>query len=64
MAGIIAEAIKHNVSLTVHEAKYIDLGWAGIATSIKAGMAIIYTESAPDGQHTTKSTRVDTTSTS
>jgi hypothetical protein len=27
-------------------------------------MAIIYTESAPDGQHTTKSTRVDTTSTS
>jgi hypothetical protein len=41
MAGIIAEAIKHNVSLTVHEAKYIDLGWTGIATSIKAGMAII-----------------------
>ena len=41
MAGIIAEAIKHNVSLTVHEAKYIDLGWTGIATAIKAGMAII-----------------------
>jgi len=41
MAGIIAEAIKHNVSLTVHEAKYIDLRWTGIATSIKAGMAII-----------------------
>ena len=31
MVGIIAEAIKHNVSLTVHEAKYIDLGWTGIA---------------------------------
>ena len=36
MVGIIAEAIKHNVSLTVHEAKYIDLGWIGIATSIKS----------------------------
>lgn len=36
MAGIKAEAIKHNVSLTVHEAKYIDLGWTGIATLIKA----------------------------
>jgi hypothetical protein len=36
---LMAEAIKHNVSLTVHEAKYIDLGWTGIATSIKAGMA-------------------------
>jgi hypothetical protein len=31
MAGIIAEAIKHNISLTVHEAKYIDLGWTGMA---------------------------------
>jgi hypothetical protein len=41
MAGIITETIKHNVSLTVHEAKYIDFGWTGIATSIKAGMAII-----------------------
>jgi hypothetical protein len=41
MAGIISEAIKHNVSLTVHEAKYIDVGWTGIATAIKAGMAII-----------------------
>jgi hypothetical protein len=41
MVGIIAEAIKHNVSLTVREAKYIDLGWTGIATSIKAGMALV-----------------------
>jgi hypothetical protein len=41
MAGIIEEAIKHNASLTVHEAKYIDLRWTGIATSIKSGMAII-----------------------
>jgi hypothetical protein len=41
MAWIISEAIQHNVSLTVHEAKYIDLRWNGIATAIKAGMAII-----------------------
>jgi hypothetical protein len=40
MVGIIAEAIRH-ASLTVHEAKYINLGWTGIATSLKAGMAII-----------------------
>jgi len=33
--GIIADLIKHNVSLTVHEAKYIDLGWTGITKSIK-----------------------------
>jgi hypothetical protein len=27
MARIISEAIKHNVSLNVHEAKYIDVRW-------------------------------------
>ena len=56
MAGIIAEAIKHNVSLTVHEAKYIDVEWAEIATAIKARMAIIVHGICADGQPTTKST--------
>ena len=42
MEGIIAEAIKHKCNhKTVHETKYIDVGWTGIATSMKAGMAII-----------------------
>ena len=63
MVGIIAEAIKHNVSLTVHESKYIDVGWTGIATAIKASMCIIVHGTVSDGQHTIKSTKVDTMST-
>ncbi|MGB9202114.1 hypothetical protein [Methanobacterium sp.] len=48
MEGIIAEAIKHKCNhKTVHETKYIDVGWTGIATSMKAGMAIIAIEYVP-----------------
>ena len=59
MARIIAEAINDKVSLTVQEAKYIDLGWTGIAKSIMAGMAIIVHESEQDVQHTIKSIMAD-----
>ncbi len=64
MAGIISEAIKYNVSLSAHEAKYIDLGWTGISTSIKAGMAIIVHGICAGWPNFTKFTKADTMTTS
>ena len=61
MARIIAEAIKHNVLLTIHEAKFIDFGWSmncNINQSRNGHNRNM--ESVQDGQQTTKSDMADT----